>query len=120
MGSAIAKGFGLMNANTTQTINPQDIQSTKGKAFELRFLPYLETPDGKDVETVIGYTPAWVKRGRGYGRWEEFFCTLDEARARMNFLCASGAIEDCQLSRMSLNSGMCKSLVAEYKDGAPA
>lgn len=45
------------------------IQNGEGKDFMLRFLPYLETRDGKPVAEVIGY------RGRGYGRWEECFHT---------------------------------------------
>lgn len=80
-----------------QDLDYADIQNGKGKSYKLVFLPYLETPDGRPAEATIGYEPAWSRRGRGYGRWEEFFRTLPEARKRMKFLIASRAIEDIEL-----------------------
>lgn len=47
--------------------DPIELQRAEGKTILLEFLPYSGA-DGR-----VGYTPAWVRRGYGYGRWQEFF-----------------------------------------------
>lgn len=68
-----------------------------GHKFMLRYLPYLETIDGRDAKDVIGWEPAFVRRGNGYGRWEEGYDTLEQARARMHQLDSLGIIEDAEI-----------------------
>jgi hypothetical protein len=96
--------------------DPSDLQDAEDKTHMLRFLPYLETLDGKPVETVIGYTPTWVRRGRGYGRWEEFFHTLDEAQARLHFLVDARVIEDAEIRKEVPGGGRLAKLVEEWSD----
>jgi hypothetical protein len=69
------------------------------KAFMLRFLPYLETPDGRPVQEVIGPTPPYISRHSGYGRWEELFDSLEDARERLRFLIEARVIEDAEIRR---------------------
>lgn len=90
--------------------NPDDLQDSDGKSFMLRFLPYLDPME----EGVFGYVPAFIKRGRGYGRWEEFFHTQQDAQARMQHLISLKAIEDAEILKMNRHGG--GTLVDEYKD----
>lgn len=80
-----------------------ELRNSEGKNFMLRFLPYLETPDGQKVETIIGYPNP--SRGYGYGRWEEFFSTVHEARDRMRFLVDAGVVEDIELQQLVPGQG---------------
>lgn len=93
------------------TWDPADLRDATGKSYMLRFLPYL--PD-EAVTTAIGYVPP--RRGYGYGRWEEFFRTEDDARTRMAYLIASGAIEDVELHREVPGGGWCTTMLAEWRD----
>jgi hypothetical protein len=90
----------------------EDLRDPHGKSYMLRFLPYLETPDGEKVERTIGYR---CRRGYGYGRWEEFFRSLPLARRRMKFLVNSQAIEDAELRKEVPGSG--STLVDEWREG---
>jgi hypothetical protein len=92
-----------------------DLRNTKDKTCMLSFLPYLETPDGKEAEIAIGYR----KRagGYGYGRWEEFFRTLAEARKRMAYLIAANVVEDIELRKESERGSRSTTLVDEWNDG---
>jgi len=89
----------------------RDLRNATGKAYMLRFLPYL--PD-EAVTAAIGYVPP--SRGHGYGRWEEFFHTEDDARTRMAYLIASGVIEDVSLHREVPGGGICTVVLAEWKE----
>lgn len=86
------------------------LRDASGKSYMLRFLPYL--PD-ETVKAAIGYTP---QRGYGYGRWEEFFHTEDEARVRMAYLISSGAIEDVTLHKELPGGGLCTAVLDEWRD----
>ncbi len=55
------------------------------------FLPYLEGPDGRPAEEVIGYPNP--NRGYGYGTWAEFYASEADARRRFEYLKTSGAVE---------------------------
>lgn len=90
--------------------NYTELQDSEDKNFMLRFLPYLDTRD------LIGYEPKWVRRGYGYGRWEEFFHTQREAQDRMNFLIDAGAIEDAEIYR-SVPGKKGMTLVDEWREG---
>lgn len=92
-----------------------DLMDSEGKSYMLRFLPYLETPEGRPVEEIIGYIPP-RRRGYGYGRWEEFFRTLDEARKRMAFLISERVIEDAELRKEVKGQRMATTLVDEWQD----
>lgn len=96
--------------------NYDDITNAKGKTYMLRFLPYLETPDGRPAKDTIGYEPAWVRRGYGYGDWEEFFRTSHQARKRMDFLINSQTVEYCELRKAVPGQGMVTTLVDEWRD----
>lgn len=106
----------IANASTKYA---NELRNPKGKNFMLRFLPYLETPDGQKVETIIGYPNP--SRGYGWGRWEEFFSTVNEARDRMRFLIAAGVVEDIEL-RQATGSGMGSILIDSWdeKEGKEA
>ena len=90
--------------------NYEDLQDAEDKTVMLRFLPYLDTRD------VIGYEPAWVRRGYGYGRWEEFFHTLAAARERMDFLIDAAAIEDAEIYKAAAR-GRGQTLVDAWREG---
>lgn len=105
-----------MTARVYTPADLADLRDPAGKTYELRFLPYLETPDGRPVEHTIGYD---CRRGYGYGRWEEFFRTLDEARERMAYLIAAQAIEDARIGKAIPGGGFATTLVDEWRaDGA--
>jgi hypothetical protein len=89
--------------------NYDDLRNTEDKTCMLRFLPYF------DMEKEIGYTP--VRGGYGHGRWEEFFLTLPEARKRMKYLIAAGAVEDIELRKESKRGSISTTLVDEWNDG---
>lgn len=91
--------------------HPADLRDATGKAYMLRFLPYL--PD-EVVTAAIGYAPP--RRGYGYGRWEEFFRSESDARTRMAYLIASGVIEDISLHREVPGGGLCTTVLAEWRD----
>ncbi len=91
-------------------MNEPEYCNSEGKEFMLRFLPYLE------ADSIIGYTPAWVKRGYGYGSWEEFFKTRDEASVRMKFLVTSKAVENIELRQEIPGAGMCTRLLDCWND----
>lgn len=86
-----------------------ELQNSTDKNYMLRFLPYLDTRE------IIGYEPAWVRRGYGYGRWEEFFHTETEARERMSFLIDSNAVEDIELKKKNPGPGICFHLLDDWK-----
>lgn len=86
-----------------------DLQNADGKTYMLRFLPYLDTM------SIIGYEPAWLKRGYGYGRWEEFFTNETSARERMQFLISLGAIEDIELHKELPGGGIMTMVLDEWK-----
>jgi len=89
-----------------------ELRRPAGKTHMLRFLPYL--PDD-EIKAAIGYVPP--PRGYGYGRWEEYFSTEDEARTRMMYLIGSGAIEDIKLFREAgPNAGISVVLLDEWRE----
>lgn len=104
--SALAEG----NKSANTPLDYEDLQSGKGKSFKLVFLPYI------DGDEIIGYTPRGVKRGYGYGRWEEFFNTEQEARHRMKFLIDSGSIEEIELRKAVPGQGMVTTLMSDWND----
>ena len=53
----------------------------------LSFLPYSETPSGKSLESVLG------RRVPDRGSIEEEFCSLEDARRRLNWLRSRGIVE---------------------------
>lgn len=79
----------------------EDLQDPTDKPYMLRFLPYL---DGIESD-VFGYEPTWFRKGRGHGRWEEFFSTLEDARTRMTELMQARAIEDAEIRRRAKGPG---------------
>jgi hypothetical protein len=91
-----------------------DLRDAKGKGYMLRFLPYSETPDGREAETTIGYHRA--PRGYRWGRWEEFFRTLPEAQKRMKFLVSHRTVEDIELRKAVPGQGMCTVLLDEWRE----
>jgi len=100
--------------NTAQVWDYDDIRDPTDKTYMLTFQPYLETPDGQKAELTIGYLPR--RRGYGYGRWEEFFLTLPEARRRMDFLASARAIEDAEIRKEIPGGGMMTTLVDAWRD----
>lgn len=78
-----------------------EIRSARGKSFMLRFLPYLDTPEGDPVESVIGY-----RSKRLMGSFEEFFNTRAEAQKRLKFLIESGVIENAEIRQEIPGQGM--------------
>lgn len=99
--------------NTNIIWDYASLRSSTDKSYMLRFLPYLETPSGQEVESIIGYDP---RRGYGYGSWEEFFNTLQEAQTRMNFLISCDVVENIELRKIIRNSGITTTLVDEWNE----
>ncbi len=90
-----------------------EVQLAAGKSFLLEFLPWL----GADAR--IGYTPERVRRGSGWGRWQEFYRTEAEARGRLEALIALEAIEDAAVRREVPGQGMCTTLLHEWRAVEP-
>lgn len=53
----------------------------------LSFLPYIETPSGKSLESVLG------RSAPSRGSIEEEFCSVEDARRRLNWLRSRGVVE---------------------------
>lgn len=90
-----------------------ELQRRGEKLFYLTFLPYHE------ADSIIGYTPAWTKRGYGYGSWYEYFETKAEAQERMKFLIASKGIEKIELRQSIHSQGLVNTLLDEWDDSLP-
>lgn len=103
-----------MKNNQREDWDYEDLRDSSEKSYMLRFLPYLETPDGRKVEVTIGYHPG---RGYGYGSWEEFFRTLPQARKRMEFLISALTVENIELRKAIPGGGMATTLINEWHEG---
>jgi hypothetical protein len=91
----------------------EELQRRDEKEYCLVFLPYHE------ADSIIGYTPAWTKRGYGYGSWYEYFKTKAEAQERMKFLIASKGIEKIELRQSIKPQGFANILLDEWDDSLP-
>lgn len=88
------------------------LERDAGTEFVLRFLPYLESPDGTPAADIIGH---WG-RGYGYGDLEEYFYSQAAAEMRCDWLHAAGVVERWEVRRFDPGGGQYYSILASSSE----